>query len=152
MISLIKNKQVKEFGDFQTPRELAFEVCLLLSHLKINPQTIIEPTCGLGSFVGAARAIFHSAKILGFDVSPNYIAQTQDKFRDEENISIFEANFFETDWKESFKTSCKTDFGFGQSALGDEFAIGSFGKRQFARKKEFPKSQRFRRDDRKEQF
>ena len=31
------------------------------------------------------------------------MAQTQDKFRDEENVSIFEANFFETDWKELFK-------------------------------------------------
>ena len=104
MISLIKDKSVKEFGDFQTPRELAFEVCLLLSRLNLKPNTIIEPTCGLGSFVGAARKIFHSAKILGFDISSNYIVQTQDKFRDEENISIFEANFFETDWKELFKT------------------------------------------------
>ena len=104
MISLIKDKSVKEFGDFQTPRELAFEVCLLLSRLNLKPNTIIEPTCGLGSFVGAARKIFHSAKILGFDISKHYIALTQDKFRDEENISIFEANFFETDWKELFKT------------------------------------------------
>ena len=103
MISLIKDKKVKEFGDFQTPRELAFEVCLLLSRLNLKPNTIIEPTCGLGSFVGAAHKIFHSAKILGFDIYSNYIAQTQDRFRDEENIEIFEANFFETDWKEIFK-------------------------------------------------
>ncbi|HSK74350.1 MAG TPA: class I SAM-dependent methyltransferase, partial [Pyrinomonadaceae bacterium] len=100
MISLIKDKKVKEFGDFQTPRELAFEVCLLLSRLKIKPQTIIEPTCGLGNFVAASRKVFHSAKIFGFDVSSNYVEQSQDKFRDEENIEIFEANFFETDWKE----------------------------------------------------
>lgn len=99
MISLIKDKKVKEFGDFQTPRELAFEVCFLLSRLKIKPQTIIEPTCGLGNFIAASRKIFHSAKIYGFEVSPHHIIQALDKFRDEENISIFEANFFETDWK-----------------------------------------------------
>ncbi len=104
MISFIKNNSVKEFGDFQTPRELAFEVCLLLSRLNLKPNTIIEPTCGLGSFIGAACKIFHSAQILGFDISKHYIAQTQDKFGDEVNISIFEANFFEMDWKQLFKT------------------------------------------------
>lgn len=104
MISLIKDKKVKEFGDFQTPRELAFEVCLLLSRLNLKPQIIIEPTCGLGNFIAASSKIFHSAKILGFDISSNYIEKAQDKFRDEENTSVFEANFFETDWKELFKT------------------------------------------------
>jgi methylase of polypeptide subunit release factors len=104
MISLIKDEKVKEFGDFQTPRELAFEVCLLLSRLNVRPQTVIEPNCGLGGFIRAANKIFHSAKILGFDISPSYIEQAQDKFRDEKNISIFEANFFETDWKELLKT------------------------------------------------
>jgi methylase of polypeptide subunit release factors len=104
MISLIKNEKVKEFGDFQTPRELAFEICLLLSRLNIQPQTIIEPNCGLGSFIRASRKIFHSANIFGFDISPKYIERAQEKFRDEENISIFEANFFETDWNELFKS------------------------------------------------
>jgi 16S rRNA A1518/A1519 N6-dimethyltransferase RsmA/KsgA/DIM1 with predicted DNA glycosylase/AP lyase activity len=104
MISLIKDEKTKEFGDFQTPRELAFEVCLLLSRLDIKPQTIIEPNCGLGNFVQAADKIFHYAEIFGFDISPKYIEQTQAKFRDKENISIFEADFFETDWKELFKS------------------------------------------------
>lgn len=100
MISLVKDKKVKEFGDFQTPRELAYEVCFLLSRLKISPQTIIEPTCGLGNFIAASRKIFHSAKIYGFEVSPKYVGQAQDKFADDENISIFKADFFRTDWKE----------------------------------------------------
>lgn len=98
MISLVKDKNVKEFGDFQTPRELAFEVCLLLARLKINPQTIIEPTCGLGNFIAASRRVFHSANIYGFEISSNYAAQSQDKFRDAENISIVKADFFEMDW------------------------------------------------------
>lgn len=104
MISLIKDEKTKEFGDFQTPRELAFEVCLLLSRLGVQPQTVVEPTCGLGSFIAAARRVFYSAEILGFDVSPSYVEQAQDKFRNEERISIFGANFFETDWQEIFKS------------------------------------------------
>ena len=104
MISLIKDEKVKEFGDFQTPRALALEVCLLLARLNIRPQTIIEPNCGLGGFIGAAREIFQTAKILGLDISSKYVEQARDKFKGVENISISEANFFETDWKELLKT------------------------------------------------
>lgn len=103
MIGLIKDEKTKEFGDFQTPRELAFEVCLLLSHLKIQPQTVVEPNCGLGGFIAASRTVFHSAKIFGFDISSNYIEQTRAKFSGEENIFVTQANFFETDWRETLK-------------------------------------------------
>ncbi len=103
MKSLIKDKKVKEFGDFQTPRELAFEVCLLLSRLGVKPETIIEPNCGIGGFVQAAKKIFFSAKIYGFDISADYIKNANDKFRNEENVFIAQANFFETDWMEMFK-------------------------------------------------
>ena len=137
MKSLIKNKQVKEFGDFQTPRELAFEVCLLLSRLNLKPNTIIEPTCGLGSFVGAARKIFHSAKIFGFDISSNYIEQTQDKFRDEENISIFEANFFETNWKELFKTFEKPILILGNPPWVTNSQLGVLESKNLPEKKNF---------------
>lgn len=98
MISLIKDEKVKEFGDFQTPRELAFEVCLLLSRLHIQPQSIIEPTCGLGNFIQAARKIFFSSEIYGFDVSPKYVESVKDKFGKDEKITVAQADFFETDW------------------------------------------------------
>ena len=137
MISLIKDKKIKEFGDFQTPRELAFEICLLLSRLNLKPNTIIEPTCGLGSFVGASRKIFHSAKIFGFDVSSNYIEQTQDKFRDEENISIFEANFFETDWKELFKTFEKPILILGNPPWVTNSQLGVLDSKNLPQKKNF---------------
>lgn len=137
MKSLIKDKNVKEFGDFQTPRELAFEVCLLLSRLNLKPKTIIEPTCGLGSFVGASRKIFHSANILGFDISSNYIEQTQDKFRDEENISIFEANFFETDWKELFKTLEKPILILGNPPWVTNSQLGVLDSKNLPEKKNF---------------
>lgn len=98
MISLIKDEKVKEFGDFQTPRELAFEICQLLSRLNVHPNTIIEPTCGLGSFVAAAQKIFFSSKIIGFDISSKYIEFAQNKFSDNENILISQADFFEMNW------------------------------------------------------
>lgn len=103
MISLIKDDKVKEFGDFQTPKELAFEVCLLLSRLNIQPKSIVEPTCGLGSFVSAAYKIFFPSEIFGFDVSPKYTEFAQNKFSDNEKISISQADFFETNWNAVFE-------------------------------------------------
>lgn len=103
MISLIKDKNVKEFGDFQTPRELAFEVCLLLSRLNIQPQSIVEPNCGLGNFIQASEKIFHSSKLFGFDISTKYVESAQSKFSGNENVSISQANFFETDWESLFE-------------------------------------------------
>lgn len=102
MISLTKDNKVKEFGDFQTPKELAFEICLLLSKSGIRPESIIEPNCGLGSFIQAANKTFFSSEIFGFDISPKYVEFAQDKFIDNKNISISQANFFETDWNELF--------------------------------------------------
>ncbi|HEX8639048.1 MAG TPA: N-6 DNA methylase [Pyrinomonadaceae bacterium] len=98
MISLIKNEKAKEFGDFQTPRELAFEICLLLSRLNVQPQTVIEPTCGLGNFVQAARKIFFSSKIYGFEISAKYAESAKDKFSGDENVVISQADFFEKNW------------------------------------------------------
>lgn len=98
MIILIKDEKTKEFGDFQTPRELAFEVCLLLSKLNIKPQSIIEPTCGLGNFIQAAQKMFFSSKIYGFEISTKYTESAKDKFSDAENIVVSQADFFEKDW------------------------------------------------------
>lgn len=103
MISLIKDKNVKEFGDFQTPRELAFEVCQLISKLNIQPTSIVESTCGVGNFIQASRNIFYSSNIYGFDVSAKYTEIAKDKFKDDEKIEITNENFFDKDWKTFFE-------------------------------------------------
>jgi len=49
-----KSKTRIEFGDFQTPAPLARSVCRILSSQGISPASIVEPTCGRGSFLFAA--------------------------------------------------------------------------------------------------
>ncbi|MDQ3801764.1 MAG: SAM-dependent methyltransferase [Acidobacteriota bacterium] len=139
MISLIKDEKVKEFGDFQTPRELAFEICLLLSKLNVQPGTIVEPNCGLGSFIGASRRIFHSAKVFGFDIALKYIEQTRNKFKDEKNISILEANFFETDWKELFKTFKKPILVLGNPPWVTNSQLSVLDSKNIPQKENFQK-------------
>ena len=107
MISSIKDKKVKEFGDFQTPKDLAFEVCRLVSQL-IGPQsTIVEPTCGLGNFVHAASKFFSSSEIIGFELSDEYSDFAQHRFGEFQNITIEQVNFFEKDWRTLFNRLAK---------------------------------------------
>ena len=50
----------KEFGDFQTPDDLAKRVVSLVRDLWGDPNLVIEPTVGLGSFLKAATVKYSS--------------------------------------------------------------------------------------------
>ncbi len=62
MPSTVTKKMRIEFGDFQTPSSMARLVCRLRSTQNVSPGSIIEPTCGKGSFLFAALAQFPEIK------------------------------------------------------------------------------------------
>lgn len=67
-----------EFGDFQTPITLAREVCRAIERLGINPSSILEPTCGKGSFIQAAIATFPAlTTIVGNEINPQYASKAR---------------------------------------------------------------------------
>ncbi len=100
---MVKLRDKWQFGDFQTPDNLAVEVCKTLTkNHEILPQVIIESSCGKGAFLRAAIGEFNNAKILGFDVNPEYVAAAISSISDitnSENITIQYADFFDVDWK-----------------------------------------------------
>jgi hypothetical protein len=49
---------IGSLGDFQTPRALADRVMAILKASGINPQVIIEPTCGSGNLIVSALDTF----------------------------------------------------------------------------------------------
>jgi hypothetical protein len=64
-----------EFGDFQTPFDLASSVCGLLANRGVAPTSILEPTCGKGSFLLAALDRFPTARrAIGLDINAEYVA------------------------------------------------------------------------------
>ena len=71
MMAQTKEAKTWEFGDFQTPAALAQEA---IAHLKkldpeFQPKTIIEPTCGVGSFLLAAADAYPEAeRIVGLEI------------------------------------------------------------------------------------
>lgn len=52
----------KEYGDFQTPDSLAKEIAVIVNSSLPKIDTIIEPTCGTGSFIKAFTETTTSAK------------------------------------------------------------------------------------------
>lgn len=93
-----------EFGDFQTPYELATDVCQVLSLAGMKPRAIIEPTCGEGNFLLAAVSQFPDCKkAVGIDINPRYVTETKAKVNaaaPNGSILVQQGDFFAFNWYE----------------------------------------------------
>lgn len=93
-----------EYGDFQTPSELAYKVCQKLSELGVPPEVVIEPTCGTGAFIKASLHCFAStAQIIGVEINSNYLAQLQQELvllPNSEKVLLRQEDFFRLNWPE----------------------------------------------------
>lgn len=93
-----------EFGDFQTPLRLAREICSLIARTGFHPASILEPTCGMGSFLKASLETFPDvSRILGFEINPQYVAQAQQAFArmsPHPSIEVYQSDFFSMNWSE----------------------------------------------------
>jgi len=91
-----------QFGDFQTPIDLARKVVeVLKKNHNIRPNVVIEPTCGKGAFVKASYEGFGESKILGFEINPQYVEEAKkslESISSSKRVEIKEADFFDTDW------------------------------------------------------
>ena len=72
-----------EYGDFQTPLELARRVCRWLQTKGIHPDILVEPTFGQGHFLLAAMEAFPSIEHLyGVEIFEPYFNETQEKIKE----------------------------------------------------------------------
>jgi hypothetical protein len=99
-----KTKDVWELGDFQTPENLTVEAIKAIKRLGFSPQSLVEPTCGRGSFLMGALHAFNSAKkFLGVDINKAYLGDLQERISKEgidAPITILHADFFTLDWSQ----------------------------------------------------
>lgn len=97
-----REKRKIEFGDFQTPVDLAREVCALILRAGFRPASIVEPTCGTGAFLRAAVEAFPDASLaLGFDINPEYVAQARQSLAQAAPrpfVEVSQSDFFAEDW------------------------------------------------------
>jgi hypothetical protein len=100
MVQVVSKLKV-EYGDFQTPLELAEKICIKLLELGVSPEIIIEPTCGTGNFIQASAHAFKSAsKIIGVEINPNYLQQIKQnkQLLQDDRIQVRQGDFFEFDY------------------------------------------------------
>ncbi len=85
----------KEFGDYQTPDGFAGKVCnLLKNQLHIDPNIVVEPTCGVGNFLSAALNSFENIqKAIGLEINPDYCIECSQRISDD-RLQVVNDNFF----------------------------------------------------------
>ena len=77
-LNIMRNYTKKELGDYQTPLFFTEIICRYLKdNLKISPDIIIEPTCGIGNFLKIASEVFPDAQLYGIDIDQNKLKQVE---------------------------------------------------------------------------
>lgn len=97
-----EHKRRREFGDWQTPFDLAQASCAKLVALGIKPDVVVEPTCGVGAYVLAAKEAFPNASAIhGYEVNPEYLTELTERLANtpkSDHVHVHEADFFSHDW------------------------------------------------------
>lgn len=90
-----------EFGDWQTPGELAALVCATVSR-RIQPASVFEPNCGEGTFLRAAIHTFPTVRrILGLEVNHDYVLRSQSISH--ASLNVIHGDFFDYQWTKDIK-------------------------------------------------
>lgn len=97
-----------EYGDFQTNIALTKAVTKILLKKNINPEIVIEPTCGKGNFILAALQDFPTIKkIIGIEIYEPYVWQSKFNILDffllnpeanKPSIQLYHYNVFDYDF------------------------------------------------------
>ncbi len=129
-----KTKQKVEFGDFQTPDALARRACTMLQELGVLPGSIVEPTCGRGSFLQAATETFVQCnQILGFEINPDYVQEAQGI----ERAAVHCADFFEQDWPHTLDSLREPILVVGNPPWVTNSTLGTLGSANLPAKANF---------------
>ncbi|RPA60318.1 SAM-dependent methyltransferase [Shewanella frigidimarina] len=90
-----------EFGDFQTPLALSSNVISSLGDIN-SYELIIEPTCGLGSFlISLAQQSIPHEKLEGWEINPIYTEEANKRINKlfEQDVNLVkQQDFFEIEW------------------------------------------------------
>ncbi|MGH9900990.1 MAG: SAM-dependent methyltransferase [Pyrinomonadaceae bacterium] len=66
-------KNIREWGDFQTPPDLTRRVCDYLAESGLSPRIVIEPSYGVGNFIFAALRRLPSVELVyGVEIQEKY--------------------------------------------------------------------------------
>ncbi len=140
-MNIPKSKKKIELGDWQTPQDLAEKACRTLLEAGVNPVSIIEPTCGKGSFVLAALETFPSVKhCFGLDISNEHLTETIKKiqpFKNRITSAIIRGDFFSFTWEKQIESMPDPVLVIGNPPWVTNSGIGSIGGKNLPKKSNF---------------
>ena len=109
-LTVVVEPNRRAYGDFQTNIQLANSVTSLLQQKNIQPEFVIEPTCGKGNFILAVLQQFSTIqKIVGIEIYRPYIWETkfsilelflEQKALCKPHIEIHHQDVFTVDWQQ----------------------------------------------------
>ena len=129
-----------QFGDFQTPSELADSVVKIVAEKhEFYPHLIVEPTCGRGAFIKACASYYKSSKIIGFDIDKNYIKEAKKTISifPSQNIKIEHGDFFDIDWNNVLSNKEDTTLILGNPPWVTISDLGKINGKNFPKKNNF---------------
>lgn len=129
-----------EYGDFQTPRVLADSIVAFLRNAGISPSVIVEPTCGLGSFVLAAIEGFEVVRqVFAYDIKADYVSALRKTLRGANGVhcQVAQQDFFTFNWKEFFAAFRGEILVLGNPPWVTNAALGALGSENLPKKTNF---------------
>lgn len=120
-----KTSEKTLFGDFQTPLSLAREVVGLAARQGSRPASIVEPTCGKGAFLVAARERFPEALLVGLDTNEEHVAEARAALG--ERATVTTRDFFGVGWDEELAKLPRPILLLGNPPWVTNAAVGRLG-------------------------
>jgi len=130
----------KEYGDFQTPLSLARRVAALVEQEEMHIGTVVEPTCGVGTFLQAVAERFgKSPKYWGFDVNADYVKTASSALA---RIGVPAAivqqrDFYTTNWRDFFCVQSEPLLIIGNPPWITNAGMGVIGGKNLPEKSNF---------------
>lgn len=128
------------FGDFQTPLGLARNVAALVEREESDIRTVVEPTCGIGSFLCATAEHFgKSREYYGFDINLEYVGTARSALHKGHSISgcVEREDFYQVDWRKFFLRRHAPILVIGNPPWITNSAMGVIGGRNLPEKTNF---------------
>ncbi|AUX43707.1 hypothetical protein SOCE26_051600 [Sorangium cellulosum] len=136
-----KTLTTAEFGDFQTPHELAGQVLALIKRTGVRPASLLEPTSGVGNFVfAAAREFAACSTIVGIEINGAHLAAARsnpEMQRNEGRIRLHHADVFDIDLPEIMAGLPRPLLVVGNPPWVTSASLGSLGSDNLPQKSNF---------------
>lgn len=132
--------KIREFGDFQTPAPIAETVCRILNRIGVEPDNILEPTCGQGAFLVAAANEFPNSRLIGVDINRTYVERARTGLAaggDLERSELHVGDFYAFDWDSLLQSRRGRWLILGNPPWITSAGLGQIGASNLPRKSNF---------------